>query len=232
MAAPSDFWYRLGYALEKARYPGTSAPLRSLASRAGGATRPASAGPGKDDRADPAEPGGEPASLLELALAAGAGGLAGRLLALWPSRGNPSLPRLVRAAAAGAGAALLSEAAAWLLRGQPRLADWREDLPERLVAGAARGLLYGGLVEPRLPGPGLARAVVYGGAEYALSPVGGLRGLLERYTPYRRLPVLSELLSESRGGEDTLGDHLTFALALAALYGRDGESSGIGDEGV
>lgn len=175
------------------------------------------------------EPEGDEGSTLDLVLAAGAGTLLARLFDAWPGRGRPGPLGLARAAAAGALAALVREVIAPVLEGEIRTPDMDGDTGERVLAGAARGLLYGGLIEPRLPGAVLARGLTYGTAEWALSEWGGLRGLLSRYTPYRRLPVVGGLLGDAEGGEKTLIDHLAFGVALALLYDA-GSRMGIGDD--
>lgn len=226
MASSTDIWYRLGYALESARIRGPAAPLRSLASR----RREESRRRPKDAQPERKGPGDDEGGGLELALAAGAGTLLARVLRVWPGRGRPPVERLLRAGLAGGGAALAREVLTPLLRGEPRLPALDGDLPERVVAGTARGLLYGAVVEPRVPGAPVVRGLLYGTAEYALSPWGGMRGLLGRFAPYRRLPVISGLLAGSEGGEDTLLDHVTFGIALALLYGDAELRIGIGED--
>jgi hypothetical protein len=234
MADSSDLWYRLGYALESARHGKPARSLRGLSAR----RPPESARRAKDAPRKAAEPGGghgggqgagEP-SALDLALAAGAGTALARLLEVWPGRGGPGVIGLARAALAGAGAVLLRQTLAPLLEGELRAPTWSEgDMGERLAAGAARGLVYGGLVEPRLPGTPLLRGLGFGAAEWALSEWGGLRGIFAGHTPYRRLPVVGSALGDAQAGEDTLVDHLAYGAALALLYDA-GLRMGIGDD--
>jgi hypothetical protein len=224
MADSSDLWYRLGYALETTRHGGPIQRLRGLSDRA-----PTSKG--RRDKVAPSQ-GTEPEggdSSFELALAAGAGTALVRLLDLWPGRGRPGPLGLLRSAAAGALAATLRQALAPLLGGEVRAPEWDGEVGERLVAGAARGLLYGGLLEPRLPGPPLLRGLTVGGAEWALGEWGGLRGVLARHTPYRRLPVVGGVLGDAEAGERSLLDHLAFGVALALLYDA-GSKMGMGDD--
>ena len=230
MPDSSDFWYRLGYALESTRRGQAKASLDAIA-------RSALAPRRKDGRlslrkpergADPpaatdAEAGEQDASgALELLLAAGTGTVVARLLSAWPAKRRPTLARLLRAAAAGASATLLRELLDPLLQGEARLPALDGDLGDRLTAGAARGLVYGGVVDPRLPGPAMARGVTYAAAEYLLSPWGGLRGLVGSHAPYHKLPVVSKLLDDPEAGEKAFLDHLVFGLALGLLYG-DGD---------
>jgi len=140
---------------------------------------------------------------------------------------------LLRAGAAGAGAALLREMVDPLLHGEKRLAPLGPESAEAALAGAARGLLYGSVLEPRLPGPRALRGVLYGTLEYAVSPWGGLTSLLGERAPHRRIPLLQGLFEDYALGDDTYFDHLAFGVALALLYGsppEEPESSGISDE--
>lgn len=178
---------------------------------------------------------GESASgALDLLLAAGTGTAVSRLLAAWPARRRPTLVRLLRAAAAGASATLLRELLEPLIRGRAELPRFDPGTADRMTAGAARGLIYGGVLDPRLPGPAMARGLTFAAAEYLLSPWGGLRGVVGRHAPYRKLPVLSQLLDDPDAGEEEFLDHLVFGLALGLLYGEeDGGVSvriGIGDD--
>lgn len=211
----NDFWYRLGYALESARHGQARASLDALSSSPPPRRE-------KDERSGLRKPGAddEGSGALDLLLAAGTGTLLSRLLRAWPARRRAGASRLVRAAAAGAAATFLRELLAPLLEGRPALPEWDEAMADRLLAGAARGLVYGGILDPRLPGPAAARGAAYGTAEYLLSPWGGLRGLLRRHTPYRRLPVISSLLDEPEVGEEEFLEHLVFGVAMGLLYGE------------
>ncbi len=95
-----------------------------------------------------------------------------------------------------------------------------------VLAGAARGLVYASVVEPRLPGPPLLRGAAYGGLEFAASPWGGLEGLLDTLPPHRRVPFLAALL-DARDNDPTLSGHLLFGIILATLYGRGPSGRGI-----
>lgn len=228
MSDPSDFWYRLGYTFESTLSRAPTGTLRSLASRKDEAAKRRGDKDARPARSEPEEGGEDGGSALEVALATGAGALGVKLLKAWPGRGVPGAARLGKAAMAGAVAALLRELVVPWATGEERVDPG--EVPERLIAGSARGLLYAAVVEPRLPGPSLLRGLVYGGAEYMLSPYGGARGLLGRLAPYRQLPVVGGVLDDAAGGETTLADHLVFAAALAVLYGEDGFRIGMGDE--
>lgn len=166
----------------------------------------------------------------------GLGALAALLLERRGGGGSGTGPRWIRATLAGAGAGLARELLRPLLDGEPRLPDLDDELVERVAAGAVRGLIYATIVDPSIPGPPALRGLLYGSAEYALEPLGGLKGIMGRRAPHRRLPLLGDLLDAWEAGDDGLVDHLAFGLALALLYGR-GEndeplaaSSGIGDD--
>jgi hypothetical protein len=249
MADSSDLWYRLGYALENARHghPArgkravTSPPAKTkrgarkltpLREREPGARVRGRAGAGTDAAIGDAS-GDVAHDVWDLVLAAGAGSIVGRVLSLWPTTHRPGLLGLARGAAAGALAALLRQAIAPLLSGELRapdlVDDLADDLPERLAAGAARGLVYGGVIEPRVPASPLVQGLLYGTAEWGLGEWGGVRGLLARHTPYRRLPVVNRFLGDAEAGERTLIDHVAFGLALALLYDA-GRRMGMGDD--
>jgi len=207
--ARNSVWYRIGYALERASGDRRSVRLRSLAERLGGNR---SHGPSDGDARD----------ALDAVIAAGSTAILSRILHLREPDRRTGLADLLRAGAAGVGASLLHELTAPLLHGELRAPELDGDLGEALLAGAARGLLYASLVEPRLPGPALLRGVVFGTAEYLASPWGGLTKLAGRSAPHRRIPLFSGLFEGSKAGENGLLDHLAFAVALAALY-REGD---------
>jgi len=100
---------------------------------------------------------------------------------------------------------------------------------EAALSGVARGLTYGALVEPNLPGPSLVRGLAYGLVEHLTSPWGGLTALAGRRGPHR-LPVLSELLEDLGPGGETLVEHLAFGLAVSTLQGTARETHAGPDE--
>jgi hypothetical protein len=245
MPDSSDFWYRLGYALESARRGQAKASLDAIARSAVAPRRKdgrlSLRKPEPEVHAPPAGDSGSDEHIgsgaLDLLLAASTGTVVSRLLSAWPAKRRPTLVRLLRAAAAGASATLLRELLDPLLQGKAQLPSFDDGLGDRLTAGAARGLVYGGVVDPRLPGPAMARGVTYAAAEYLLSPWGGLRKLVGTHAPYHRLPVVSNLLDDPKAGEEAFLDHLVFGVALGLLYG-DGDGDGravrigIGDDEV
>lgn len=211
-------WYELGYALERAK-DAASAPARltSLAER-GLRGKDADDGERRPARSDDDDGTGD---LVGSLVATGAGTLAGKLLGVWPRRHRPGVTGYLRAGLAGVGAALVHRMARPLLDGDRPELD--AELAEALAAGAARGLLYAAVVEPRLPGGPLLRGAVYGGIEYAVSPWGGMTRLLGRHAPHRKVPYLELLFEGYDPEDDDFLDHVAFAVALAVLYGDAGD---------
>jgi hypothetical protein len=233
MSESPSIWYRIGYALERARMEPLAGRLRGLEERRrnGGAApkdRGASGGSqrAEGERVHPRE------NALDALIAAGAGAIAGKVVGLVPAHRSPGVLALLRAGAAGAGAALLRELLDPLIRGELRLSRPGPELGDALLAGAARGLLYASVLEPRLPGSAAVRGVLYGSLEYAVSPFGGLTTLVGDRAPHRRIPLLQGLFEDYALGEDSYLDHLAFGVALALLYGSDsgGASSGTDDD--
>lgn len=224
-----NIWYQAGYALERARSRGL------LADRPESAEKPEPARVRQGGRKPRSKPRPTPAPRLDegslatladrvmgLATVAGGSVLAGVVLRLWRPRSRPGPLALMKASAAGAGAAVARLAFRALL-GAPRDASGKEDPLAPILAGAARGMLYAGVVEPRVPGPVVLRGVTYGAAEYLAEPWGGLEGLIDHVPVHRRVPVLASLLDVKDDGEG-LAEHLFFGIVLASLYGegRDG----------
>jgi hypothetical protein len=233
MAEAPSIWFRIGYALESARQEPATRRLRGLLEREGdqGMVEKHEPGPGPRQSSDaqPAAAWDDPINAL---MTAGAGALAGKMISLIPARRKPGMIGLMRAGAAGAGAALLSSLLEPLLRGERRLGLGAQS-GNALISGAARGLLYAAVLEPRIPGPPVAQGVVYGSVEFAVSPWGGLTTLLGDRAPHRRIPLINNLFDDYQTGDATYADHLIFGIALALFYGAgadDDESSGIQEE--
>lgn len=221
MADSSDtLWYQLGYTLERARKDPTGDRIRDLgrklaAFRQGdqGARRPAK----KDATGTtPAERDGDEG--FNWILASVSGALVTGLLRSWPPRRRPGPVLLVRSAAAGAAAVVIQELVHTLI--SDRSGEGVPPLADRLLSGTARGLVYGAVAEPRLPGPPAIRGVLYGSAEYLLTPLGGLGKVLGKEAPYGRLPLLKDLLAGAAPEEeDGYLEHLVFGLALSLMAG-------------
>jgi hypothetical protein len=230
MSESPSIWYRIGYALERARQEPLAGRLRGLEERRnGGAASKDRAPSGGRQRA---EPEGAPAreDALDALIAAGVGAIAGKFVGLVPARRSPGVLGLLRAGAAGAGAAFLRELLDPLIRGELRVSRLGPELGDALFAGAARGLLYAAVIEPRLPGSAAARGVLYGSLEYAVSPFGGLTALLGERAPHRRIPLVEGLFEDYALGEDSYLDHLAFGVALALLYGSDPSDASSGTD--
>jgi hypothetical protein len=152
-------------------------------------------------------------------IAAAAAALAGRFLDSLPRKRRPGLLGLLRAGAAGAAAALLRELVRPMIAGTPRDQPFAEAARGAALAGAARGLLYAGLIDPRVPGPPIVRGAAYGLVEHLVSPWGGLTAIAGPRAPHRTIPFLADLFDDFEPSDDTLVDHLVFGIALAAVYG-------------
>ena len=216
-------WYQLGYALERARSRPTQERIQSLGEKLaafrregqGGqaVARRGRAGDGREER--------EGTEALDWILASVSGALVSGLLREWTPRRKPGPGLLVRAAGAGAGAMIFQELAHVLLSDDPQQTARRSRaLGDRLASGLARGLVYGAIAEPRLPGPPVVRGVLYGTAEFLLSPMGGLGRLFAREVPFGRVPVLRSLVEDTAAETDGYVEHLVFGLALALMAGE------------
>ena len=145
----------------------------------------------------------------------------------WKPQRKASTLRLLRAGAAGAAAALLVDMLRPLIRGEPGVGPLDKETVDRLIAGIGQGLVYGAVVEPRIPGPTLVKGALYGTAEYAVDPVGGLSRLLGPHAPQHRLPVIGHLLEDLDPYDRAYAEHMGFGVALALLYGSSPSSNGI-----
>ncbi len=218
MPPKQSLWFRLGYALERAR-EGPPAAGRSLRGLAEQQTKRLKAegesGPG------PAWPS------IDSIVASGASAAVAKVLNGWKPQRKASTLRLLRAGAAGAAAALLVDMLRPLIRGEPGVGPLDKETVDRLIAGIGQGLVYGAVVEPRIPGPTLVKGALYGTAEYAVDPVGGLSRLLGPHAPQHRLPVIGHLLEDLDPHDRAYAEHMVFGVALALLYGSSPSSNGI-----
>jgi hypothetical protein len=149
----------------------------------------------------------------------GVAALAGKLLDAWRPAKKVTFTRLLRAGAAGAGAALLLDLVKPLLGGRAELPTLDRDAGTRLLAGVGQGLLYGAVVEPRVPGPALVKGAVFAMAEYMADPAGGLSRILGSQGPQGRLPIVADLLEDLESEDREILEHLVFGIALAVLCG-------------
>ena len=215
MASEESFWYRVGYALERGGGPSAPRAWKRIA--------------GLAERASRAEAGdlspGEFAA--EQLVSAGVAALAGRLLDVWRPRRRVRFTRLLRAGASGAAAALLVSAVRPFLRGEHGAPALDRETGDRVLAGIVQGLLYGGVIEPRVPGPSLLKGALFGSAEYAADAAGGLVRILSSHAPHGRLPFVGRMLEDIDPHDRVYLEHLAFGIALAILYGSSPSSNGI-----
>jgi hypothetical protein len=207
MSDSNDPWYRIGYALElaKQRLPAVREGAEAARRRPRGPTAK------------------RPDDWLEQILAVGTGAVASRFLGALPGRGKPGTLRLVHAAVAGAGAAAVL--ALFRSRYAPRDREPTEPLQE-LLSGAGRGIVYGSVLEPHLVGPSAVRGAMFAALEYAISPWGGLDGVLGAASPRRTLPILGALLGTDALEAESITEHLVFGSTLGILYGVAKDRSG------
>jgi len=111
--------------------------------------------------------------------------------------------------------------------GVPTDSDDVDSAGDRILSGIAQGLVYGGIVEPRVPGPALIKGALYGSAEYAVDPAGGISGLLGSHAPHKRLPMVSHMLEDLNAHDRAFVEHVVFGVSLALLYGSSRSSNGI-----
>jgi len=164
-------------------------------------------------------------------MAAGVAVVVDRILAGWTGRRTPALSSLIRAGAAGATAAILVDLVRPLLNGQAGFPALDRETADRVLAGVGQGLVYGGVVEPRVPGPALLKGALYGSVEYATDPMGGLTGLLGAHTPQARLPFVGDVLEGLDDHDRAYLEHLVFGITLALLYEPNPSSNGIRPDG-
>jgi hypothetical protein len=220
MSSENSIWFRLGYALERTRQApaGGARKLARLRER-----RPAEA---KARFLPPPEAWPSADQLV----ASGAVALAARALDAWRPRHRTGAKDLLKAGLAGAAAAVALEAVRPLLEGRVQLPKLDQGALERILAGAGQGLVYAAVVEPRLPGPAALKGALYGSAEYAVDPMGGMARLLGSQAPLRRVPVLGTFLEELTPHDRSYVEHLAFGMTVALIYGSRPSSSGILDE--
>jgi hypothetical protein len=216
MAERTDFWFRVGYALERAAQSSVrrTPRLASISQRKVG-----------DRKAKKGEPGlwallgddpGEAVRTIGL-------GIMGRLTDRRVSR-----PTLWVGATAGAAVAATRAIIRPLVQGDTHRIG--EDVIEEALRGAAHGMVYAAVVAPWLPGPVLVRGTIYGVASYLASSVGGLPRLLGPISPHRHVPFLSTRVAPDPVDE-ALWEHLLLGIGLAAAYESSASSRGTSVEG-
>jgi hypothetical protein len=217
MASEPSLWYRIGYVVERALHgrPAGGKALAGLRERASGERR--TSGPAQETHWPSMD------DLVSSAIAVAAG----RVLGGRRRRQPNGLLWLLRAGAAGAAAALLVDLLRPLLYGQPNEVVRDGDIADTVLTGLGQGLVYGAVVEPRVPGPPVLKGALFGSAEYATEAAGGLGQLLRAHTPHGRLPGVGRLLEQLHPKERAYLEHLVFGMALALLYGPTRSGNGI-----
>tara|TARA_B100001245_G_scaffold110321_1_gene80694 strand:- start:439 stop:858 length:420 start_codon:yes stop_codon:yes gene_type:complete len=132
----------------------------------------------------------------------------------------------VRAGAAGAVSALILD----LIRttiSDSEIPTLDRETGDRLLAGIRQGLLYGAILEPKVPGPTVLKGALYGTIEYAVNPMGGLSQLLATHDSQHPHSVLENLLEEFDSHDRSYTEHVIFGVILALLYGSSASSNGI-----
>lgn len=221
MREPSkSIWYQLGYALESARHGARSAQeVRSAKAPRVAINRSAAARSAPNKQGDATDPKRTPvSSTLDQLITTGTGILGDRLFSILAGR-RPGGLRLTRAALAGAGAAFALSLFRNGKNGTSGVGQSPRDPTAELLTGAARGMLYGAVLEPRLPGSPLLRGATFGVMEYVTSPFGGLDGILGASSPHRTMPIIAALLGSSDSAVVSMADHLAFGVTLGLLYG-------------
>lgn len=216
MASEQSIWYRLGHALERARHTVPTPQDAETALSEGdddGVTAPVPHIPSSEE-------------LVSAAIAL----VVDKALDGWGRRSDPGITALLRAAASGALASILVDLVRPLLRDDADLPGIDAETAERMLAGLGQGLIYGGVVEPRVPGPALLKGALFGSLEYVVNPVGGLSGILGSHTPQRKIPFVGGLLDSLDGEDRAYLEHLVFGIALALIYESSPSSNGMRPE--
>ncbi len=217
MTSEESLWYRLGYALEGGKVP--SEPERKRSGRA--------------KRSQPRRertPATNESTAGDELVTAGIAAVAARILDAWEPKRDVGFKRLLWAGASGAAAAFLLDVLKPVLRGEPEMPTLDRDTAERLLAGVGLGLIYGAIVEPRVPGPALLKGALFGSADYAAEAAGGLTRLLRAHAPQTRLPFVGRIFEDADPHDGAYLDHLAFGVALALLYGSSPSSNGTTDD--
>jgi len=217
MASEQSFWFRVGYALERAINPTTTAGERFSNLGAQSQKKATS------DVSQPSVTWPLPDQVVPTALVAAAS----EVMEMWRPRRRARLTRLVRAGVSGAAAAVLLDLLKPILSGNPAQPLLDKAAGNRMLAGVSQGLLYGTIVEPHLPGPPILKGALFGCAEYAAIPAGGLSQLLGGHAPKGQLPVLASFFETVGRHDRAYVEHMVFGIALALIYESSPSNNGI-----
>ncbi|SUZ54055.1 uncharacterized protein METZ01_LOCUS6909 [marine metagenome] len=216
MPPKQSYWFHLGYALERLRSIAPDAAEEVHISKG----RPGTTGQNTSEDARITWP-----PLKDLATPE-AVAILSKLLRTWQPRHKTALSSLVRAGAAGAVSALILD----LIRttiSDSEIPTLDRETGDRLLAGIRQGLLYGAILEPKVPGPTVLKGALYGTIEYAVNPMGGLSQLLATHDSQHPHSVLENLLEEFDSHDRSYTEHVIFGVILALLYGSSASSNGI-----
>lgn len=223
MASTKNIWFQLGHAIERARQ-GIPASETSVASSTRRLVE-------QEERKTQGSPVSSSTSASDELMVAGVAMVIDRVLGSWSQRTETDSRQLFRAAASGAVAAFIVDLLKPLLQGKPDVPVVDRQTVDHIITGARQGMVYGAIVESRIPGPPIAKGVIFGAAEYMTNPLGGVSKLLERHAPQSRLPMLSQVLKTLEDHEKLWVEHVAFGVALALIYQSKDSSSGILKEG-
>ncbi|HCO12809.1 MAG TPA: hypothetical protein DIT46_01410 [Gemmatimonadetes bacterium] len=225
MASKKNFWFQLGHAIERARQgiPTSQASVASSPHRFAEAEQ-------QEPRTQESRAPSSTSTSDEL-IVAGIAMVADRVLRNWNKRTEVDFKQLFRAAVSGATAALIVDLLRPLVQGKPGVPVLDLETADRLIAGAGQGVVYGSIVEPRVPGPPITKGFLFGAAEYLAKPLGGVSEFLGQHAPQSRLPILSQVLQKSEDHERLWLEHVAFGVALALIYQSKDSKSGILSEG-
>ena len=234
----ADLWYRIGFAVERARKGAdddrSASALERLRDRLGlMAAGAAGKEPPETEGKQATERTGKDLALpsSDAIMLAAYPSLGVSLLKAWRPRHRPGLVDLVRGGASGAAAALLAEVLRPVVVGELTEEEAEDDaLVRSVLAGVGEGLVYAAAIEPRLPGPASMRGAALGTASYLLAPLGGLARILRPLSPHRRMPVVGALVEDDRAQTRPFLEALLLGITLAILYGT-ADSRGITDDG-
>lgn len=133
----------------------------------------------------------------------------------------PDGASLARAGLAGAAAALTLELTRAIMK---RSSDaGGAGLPahgalERVIRGAASGMVYALEIEPRAPGPRVLKGVIHAAAEHVARPAGGLAAVL----PDPGVSALAGFFSEVGRHDPRLAERVAMGVAVALVYRPSG----------
>lgn len=217
----ANLFHSLGYTLEEL------GPLLPGKGGAAGAPELAGDAPGAAEMPAPVPPRGlqseevDEEPLLDevgtvVAVAAGSW-----LLAKLLRPKSVSWPRAILAGAVGTALYDLTQLVERrLLNGAAEGTDVFDEAPSdtlvRYGSGLSTAVAYAAILHPRLPGPPLARGLLFGVVDAATLPSGGAFALVKRLAPGVRLPL--EWAGAQLAGTGSAAAHVAYGLGLGLVY--------------